>query len=201
MFWSSWHGPRAERPHTGPPGKATNMGRPRKNGCMFIQKRVGFPLNKEEIFNDSMILMVCFRDLYIFFQQKTPPERFVSLSSFISIKIFQIHPELGSQQSNFQHLSALQCWRKAWMAFWVSWTVTYCYTNWLLGLLDYHIFCQNYYQCSVDSIIDEVAPFQVTKQPSLIPYSYGISGVWQSWGRDLFRCCWMPSQFGDEIMR
>lgn len=74
---------------TGPPGKATNMGRPRRNGCMFIQKRVGFLLNKEANFNDSMILMVCFRDLYIFFQQKTPPERFVSLSSFISIKIFQ----------------------------------------------------------------------------------------------------------------
>ena len=78
----------------------------------------------------------CFRDLYIFFQQKTPPERFVSLSSFISIKIFQIHPELGSQQSNFQHLSALQFMQeRQWMAFLVSWTVTYCYTNWLLALL------------------------------------------------------------------
>ena len=124
MFWSSLHGPRAERPQYRGAGEGHEHGKASQK-CMFIQKRVGFLLNKEGNFNDSTILMVCFRDLYIFFQQKPPPERFVSLSSFISIKILQIHPELGSQQSNFQHLSALQCWRKAWMAFLVSWTVTY----------------------------------------------------------------------------
>ena len=46
---------------------------------------VGFLLNKEANFNDSMILMVCFRDLYIFFQQKNTSRK------MCFIKFIHIH--------------------------------------------------------------------------------------------------------------
>ena len=91
---------------TGPRGKNEHGKAPQK-WMHFYSTEGWFTFLNDGNFHDSMIFMVCFRDLYIFFQLKNPPDWAPNNP------IFSISPPCNVEK-----------WHG-----WLSWMVSYCYTN------------------------------------------------------------------------